>query len=191
MLSLAALILPGQALEERTFRSASKDKSFSGLLTGYDSKSKVVTVRLASGNEKRFNIDLLSDDDQKYVLDNQDTLAVSKDVSVSFKEIKEKSIRSKEGLVRTSAVPTYFDITVYNRSKTPVEELELRYHYYYCVGTLKPGGPKHTPQVAKGVLVFDKIYGQDTSTLQTAKIDIVRASKKGTAPPVPSGGGGG
>lgn len=122
-------------------------------------------------------------------MENQDTLAVLKSVSVSFKEVKEKSVRSKDGRITTSTVPTYFDVTVYNRSQTPIEDLSLQYSYYYCVGSLTPGGPKHTPKVDKGELAFDKLFGQDTATLPTAKIDIVRASKKGVAPPVRSGGG--
>lgn len=191
MLALFSLAIPSMALEEREFRSADKSKSFHGLLTGYDADKKIVTVRLNSGREKRFNIDVLAKEDQQYVADNLDTLAVIKSINVSFKEIKEKSTRTKEGLITTSTVPTYYDITVYNRSTTPIEELELRYSYYYCVGTLTPGGPKHTPKVEKGLLVFDKLFEQDTATLQTAKIDIIRASKKGVAPPVRSGGGGG
>lgn len=191
MLAFTSMILPGQALEERQFYSPNKEKSFYGLLTGYDTSKKTVTVRLKNGQEKRFKIDLLAKDDQKYVLDNEDTLAVIGGVSLSFREIKQPSTRTKVGLIRTSSVPTSFDITVYNRSKTPIEDLELRYSYYYCVGTLAAGGPKHTPQVAKGTLMFDKIFGQDTSSQQTSVVDIVRASKKGVAPPVSSGGGGG
>ncbi len=191
MLALVSLALPSAALEQRAFHNADKSQSFYGLLTGYNTDKKTVTVRLKNGREKRFHLKLLSADDQKYVLENRDVLAVNKGVRVSFKEIKGKSTRTKEGLIRTSTVPTHFEVTVYNRTKTPIEDLELRYSYYYCVGTLTPGGPKNTPHVSKGVLAYGKIYGQDTTTLQTAKIDIVRASKKGVAPPAPSGGGGG
>lgn len=191
LLALVSLALPSAALEERQFFSKDKSQSFAGLLTGYNATSKVVTVRLTRGREKRFKLDLLSAEDQKYVLDNRDTLAVIQGISVSFKEVKEKSERTKEGLIRTSRVPTYFDVTVYNRTKTPIENLELKYSYYYCVGTLEAGGPKHSPKVEKGSLAFNKLFGRDTATLQTSKIDIIRASKKGVAPPVPSGGGGG
>jgi len=191
MLAFVSLTLPSVALEQRAFHSVDKTKLFYGLLTDYDPAKKSVTVRMKNGQHKRFKISLLSEDDQQYVLANQGALAVNQGLRVTFKEIKEKSKRTKKGLIRTSTVPTYFDVTVYNRTKTPIEDLELRYSYYYCIGTLTPGGPKHTPQVAQGVLAYTKIFGQDTSTLQTAKINIVRASKKGVAPPVPSGGGGG
>lgn len=187
MLALVSLALPSAALEDRAFYNKDKSQSFSGRLTGYNASSKIVTVRLNKGGEKRFRLGLLAEADQKYVLENQDTLAVISGVNVSFKEIKEKSTRTKEGLIRTSTVPTYYDVTVYNRTKTSIEELELRYSYYYCVGTLTIGGPRHTPQVANGSLVFDKLYDQDTATLKTETIDIVRSSKKGVAP---SAGGG-
>lgn len=191
MLAFVCLVLPSAALEDRTFHNKDKSQSFSGRLTGYKASSKIVTIRLSKGGVRRFKLGLLAADDQKYVLKNQDTLAVIGGVSVSFKEIKEKSTRTKKGLIRTSTVPTHYNVTVYNRTKTPIEDLELRYSYYYCVGTLTAGGPKHTPQVANGSLVFDKLYDQDTATLKTKTIDIVRSSKKGVAPPISGGGGGG
>lgn len=191
MLALVSLALPSAALEQRAFHNVDESQLLYGLLTDYNPNKKTVTLRLKNGREKRFHLKLLSADDQKYVLDNRNVLAVNKGVRVSFKEIKGKSTRTKKGLIRTSTVTTHFDVTIYNSTKTQIEDLEVRYSYYYCVGTLTPGGPKHTPHVAKGVLGYGKIYGQDTATLQTAKIDIVRASKKGVAPPVPSGGGGG
>ena len=191
MLALVSLTLPSAALEQRAFHSVDKTKLFYGLLTDYNPAKKSVTVRMKNGQFKQFKISLLSEEDQEYVLASQGELAVNQGLRVSFKEVKDKSTRTKKGLIRTSTVPTYFDVTVYNRSKTPIEGLKLRYSYYYCIGTLTSGGPKHSPQVAKGVLAFTKIFGQDTSTLQTAKIDIMRASKKGVAPPAPSGGGGG
>jgi hypothetical protein len=188
MLALVSMALPSAALEQREFHSQDKTKSFYGRLMEYSTSSKTVTVRLKNGKTQRFKISLLSEEDQKYVLDNLDTLAVMRSVSVKFKEITEKPVRTKEGRIRTSTTPTYFDLTVYNRSKTSIENLELRYNYYYCVGSLDPQGAKHTPKVLKGTLQFDKIFGQDTITMPTAVVKIVRASKKGVAPPVPSGG---
>lgn len=191
LLALVSMALPSAAFEQRAFYSKDKTQTFSGCLTDYDATKKSVTVKLKNGQKKRFNLNFLSEDDQKYVLGHQDTLAVGKGLSVSFKKMRDKSTRTKEGLIRTSVIPTYYDVTIYNRTKTEIDDLELRYSYYYCIGTLAPKGPKHTPHIARGMLSCGKIYGQDTLTLQTAKIDIIRASKKGVAPPVSGGRGGG
>ena len=62
-------------------------------------------------------------------------------------------------------------------------------HYYYCVGTLAPNGPQHTPKLKNGDLAFDKLFGSDTATLNTTTIKIVRAIKKGVPPKIRGGGG--
>lgn len=189
-IALCALILPASALEEREFKSADKTKSFKATLTDYDVKKKRVTVQLENGKSKRFPIDILSKEDQAYVKKYSDVLAVSRDIKITFTEVKGKTERSKEGLVRTRKTPTSYNIMVYNRSDKVIENLEVRYSYYYCVGSSSADGPRHTPKVSKGTLVFPKLFGKYNETRETAKITLIRESKKGVAPPVPSGGGG-
>jgi len=182
MIALLSLALPCAALEQHEFHSNDDSQSFHGQLTDYDAAKKAITVKLKNGKESKFKLSMLSADDQKYVLGNQVALSAIKGLSVSFKEVIEKATRTAEGLIRTSVTPTYFDVTVYNRTKTPIRNLKLNYHYYYCVGSLEAGGARHTPKVTTGSLEFDKLFGQDTATLKTSTIDIVRASKKGVSP---------
>jgi hypothetical protein len=189
MIALLSLALPCAAIEQHEFHSNDNSQSFHGQLTDYDAAKKVVTVKLKNGKVSKFKLSLLSEDDQKYVIHNQVTLSAVKGLEVSLKEIKGKITRTKEGLIRTTVTPTSYDVTVYNRTKTPMVDLTLNYHYYYCVGTLTPGGAKHTPKVTTGSLVFDKLFGQDTATLTTSTIDITRARKKAVLPS-PGGGGG-
>jgi hypothetical protein len=190
MIALLSLALPCAALEQHEFHSNDNSQSFHGQLTDYDAAKKVVTVKLKNGKVSKFKLSLLSEDDQKYVIHNQVTLSAVKGLQVSFKEVKGKITRTKEGLIRTTVTPTSYDVTVYNRTKTPMRDLTLNYHYYYCVGTLTPGGAKHTPKVTTGRLMFDKLFGQDTATLTTSTINITRARKKAVLP-TPGGGGGG
>ncbi|MGB0992047.1 MAG: hypothetical protein ACPG32_06215 [Akkermansiaceae bacterium] len=189
--AMAALTLPGLALEKRKFHNADKSKSFSATLTAYNPTKKTVTVQFKSGKSSTFSIEKLSADDQKYVKDNADVLAVSSNLIISFKEVKDKTQRTKSDRVRTATTPTAFDIKVYNRSDTPIENLEIRYSYYYCVGSSSASGPRHTPKVSKGTLTFPKMFGKYTETRTTEKVALIRESKQGKAPPVPSGGGGG
>lgn len=190
LIALLSFILPSAALEEREFKSADKSKSFTATLIDYNEAKKTVTVTLKNGSQKRFALAILSEEDQKYVIDSADDLAVSRSVNVSFKEIKGETTRSKAGLVRTQSTPTSYEIQVYNRSDTVIEELEVRYSLYYCVGSSNATGPRHTPKVLKGSLIYPKLFGKYTETRPTSEITLIRESKKGVAPPVPSGGGG-
>lgn len=191
LMTLLALALPCAALEEREFKSADESKTFTATLTDYNSAKKTVTVMLKNGSKKSFSIEVLSAADQKYVKASAAELAVARAVNVTFKEVKGKTARTKAGLVKTQSTPTSYDIQVYNRSDEIIENLEVRYSFYYCVGSSSATGPRHTPKVQKGSLVFPKLFGKYNETRQTTQIAIIRESKKGVAPPVPSGGGGG
>ena len=188
MIVLLSLALPCAALEQHEFFNKDNSQSFYAELTGYDAAKQVVTVKLENGKKSKFKLSLLSEDDQKYVIYNQVTLVAVKRLEVSFKEVKGKNTRAKKGLIRTSVTPVSYNVTVYNRSKTSIKDVKLNYHYYYCVGTLTPGGPKHTPKVTTGSHVFNKLAAQDTAMLTTSAIDIIRASKKGVPPPSSGGG---
>ncbi|MCP5536290.1 MAG: hypothetical protein H7A51_08670 [Akkermansiaceae bacterium] len=193
-LSLVAMLsfsLPAAALEEREFKSSDESKSFTATLTDYNAARKTATVTLKNGIVKSFDLSLLSEEDQKYVIDSADELAVSRSVSVSFKEVKGETTRTKSGLVRTRSTPTSYEIQVYNRSDKVIEDLEIRYSLYYCVGSSSATGPSHTPQVLKGSLIYPKLFGKYNETRATSEVVLIRESKKGVAPPVPSGGGGG
>ena len=53
--------------KERTFNSAGSNKSFLAVLTKYDQKTGMVSVRKSNGRTTKFQIKLLSDKDQDYV----------------------------------------------------------------------------------------------------------------------------
>ena len=72
-----------------------------------------------------------------------------------------------------------------------VEDVDVRYSYYYCVGSSSATGPRHTPKVQKGVLSYPKMFGQYNETRETAQINLINESKKGVAPPASGGRGGG
>lgn len=55
------------ATEKHTFRSADGKKTFDALLTAYDPATGMVTVQKANRSTITFNIDILSEEDQKYV----------------------------------------------------------------------------------------------------------------------------
>ncbi|MEJ6573291.1 MAG: hypothetical protein QNL01_12455 [Akkermansiaceae bacterium] len=173
--SLATLTfaLPLQAIEQRTFKSADKTKSFEATLTDYDAKKKTVTVVFASGVKKRFPMNVLSTKDQDYVKANQDLLVISKSVRLKFNEVKVKG--------GGDGVATGYAIEVYNSGKRAIEDVTLKYTLYYSQGDLAKGGT--VSKTKTGTVTTGKMYDADTITVETAKVDIVRKMK-------PASGGG-
>lgn len=189
MIAFVLLVVPSSALEQRTFHSSNdKSKSFEAELTGYDPIKKMVSVTLKSGKAKRFSLALLSEEDQKYVRAHAVILAVGRDVDITFKEAQGDVTRTNKGLIRSRSTPTSYAITVYNRSDQIIKDLEVRYSFYYCVGSSSASGPRHSPKVQKGTLNYPKLFGKYNETRKTSEVVIIRESKKGVSPPVSGGG---
>ncbi|BDS06387.1 hypothetical protein NT6N_14270 [Oceaniferula spumae] len=170
---LMAVALPSQALEQREFFSADKSKSFKATLTGYNSKTKTVTVSVGPGRSKHFSLDVLSPECQKYVLANEAGLAIAKNVRLTIEEDK--------GLKNGDEVPTGYSIEVRNNGKVTVDNVSLKYTLYYDQGDLVRGGI--ISKTKEGTLATGKLYSSDTITVATDKVGIVRKIK------APSGGG--
>lgn len=173
LLAVLAFALPSQAIEQRTFFSVDKSKSFEATLTGYDASKKAVMVVFASGKKKSFPLDVLSKECQDYVMSNKDLLIIAKSVRLKFKEVKVKG--GGEG------VATGYAIEVYNSGKRTIEDLTLKYTLYYRQGDLEQGGT--VAKTKTGSVSTGKIYDADTLTVETSTVDIVRKSK-------PASGGG-
>ncbi|MEM7144516.1 MAG: DUF6288 domain-containing protein [Verrucomicrobiota bacterium] len=63
----------GNATEEmRTFYSADGDRSFEGILEGYDAATEEVTVRMSDGRVSRFPLSALSEEDRAFVLGEEE-----------------------------------------------------------------------------------------------------------------------
>ena len=173
LLATLAFALPSQAIEQRTFYSADKSKSFEATLTGYNASKKTVMVVYASGKKSSFPLSVLSKECQDYVFANQDLLIIAKSVRLKFKEVKVKG--------GGDGVATGYAIEVNNSGKRAIDDLTLKYTLYYRQGDLKKGGS--VAKTKTGTLTTGKIYDADTLTVETYKVDIVRKSK-------PASGGG-
>jgi len=163
-LAVVALSLPLQALEQRTFYSADKSKSFDATLTAYDAKKKTVTVKNASGKTVKFAMNVISDDCQEYVLSKQDLLSISKNVRLKFKESKDKQAGNSSSVG--------FSIEAYNRGKNSIDDVTLNYTIYYDQGNIKKGGFIH--KTKEGSVNTGKMYNGDTLTVETDKVYLVR-----------------
>lgn len=172
-LLVAAITLPAQGLEPRTFYDSGKTKSFQATLSDYDAKTKTVTVIAGRSKTMKFPLSVLAEDCQKYVLSKKDLLTVAKNVRLKFTEVKETPGAESSNV--------HFDIEVYNRGKNSIEDVTLRYTIYYDEGDLKRGG--FTRRTSEGILSTGKMFDGDTLTVATSPVYLVRAITK------PSGGG--
>ncbi|MCP5534957.1 MAG: hypothetical protein H7A51_01850 [Akkermansiaceae bacterium] len=157
--------------ELRRFQNADETKSFFAELTGYDTKTKQVSVRLKNGRRSTFSIDILSEDDKKYVTVNGPRLAIGNDIRVTLKDFKEKSKKVLEPRIENRVYPSGYTISLSNRAKETHTDITINYTLYYGVQDyLKP---ERTRQEKSGSLSCEKIASQATVTLKTETVDIV------------------
>ncbi|MGB0991510.1 MAG: hypothetical protein ACPG32_03475 [Akkermansiaceae bacterium] len=158
--------------EVRRFQNADETKSFFGELVDYDAKKKLVTVKLQKGNKKiKFALNILSEDDQKYVLNNADRVAVANNIEITLKKFSDKSKKELKPRIVNRVHPSGYTIQVNNRSKKVISNITLNYTLYYAVQDyLKP---ERKDETKEGSLTIEKIVAQRKQTHKTETIDIV------------------
>jgi hypothetical protein len=182
-LAVMALLCLNINAELRRFQNAEETKSFFAELTGYDAQTKRVTVRLKTGRTKVFTIDILSEDDKKYVLANGKRLAIGNDIRVSVDDYKEKTKKAYEPLIENRVYPSGYSITLSNRAKKTHTDITINYTLYYAVqGYVKP---ERKREEKSGTLTCEKITAQGTVTLKTETVDIISGKLDPTYKQVP------
>lgn len=171
VLALTVLLSVNLSAELRRFQNADETKSFFAELTGYDSKTKRVTVRLKNGRTNSFSIDILSEDDKKYVEANGKRLAIGNDIRVTLNDFKEKSKKELKPRIVNRIFPSGYSITLNNRSKKIHSNITINYTLYYAVQDYIK--PERTRKEKEGSVTCEKITSQGTVTLKTETIDIV------------------
>jgi hypothetical protein len=157
--------------ETRLFRNSDKTKSFSAELTAYDAKAKRVSVRLDNGRIQSFSIDVLSEEDQAYVLENANRLAVGNDLKVILKSYQGSPKKVEKDRISDRVYPSGYTITLSNRAKTAIENLTVKYTLYYAVqGYVKPD---RKTEEKSATLVYKTIPPGGTVSQTTEPVDIV------------------
>ena len=170
--TLAACWFLSSALhaEMHRFKSADGSKDFIGELTGYDPKTKAVSVKIKR-RIQTFKIDLLSEEDQKYVIENGERLAVANDIDISLESYTDKYVKKKEKRIEDRIYPSGYEVKISNRSRRTFENLKLTYTIYYGVqGYLKPD---RKTEEATGELVCKTLTSLGSTTLRTEPVSIV------------------
>lgn len=166
--------LPMSALEERTFHSADRSKSFVGEAVDYNSHSDTVTVRRANGSEVKFKLSLLCEEDQTYVRTNGVVLAASGATRVELEQYKDERQSSRTENTRSSVVPTGFHVIVTNESSELMEDVSAKYTLYYRKGTESGKAPISEKS---GTLDLYNIYPKMRSAGMTGTVSLERYSR--------------
>ncbi|MGJ8726538.1 MAG: hypothetical protein ACSHYB_18480 [Roseibacillus sp.] len=171
-------VLPASALEERTFHSADKSKSFVGEAIGYSSKSDTVTVLRDNGSEVKFKVSLLCEEDQTYIRENGVVLAAASATTVQLKEFEGERQSTRSDTMRSAVTPTGYTINVLNGSGEVMEDVTANYTIYYRKGT-NSGKGKITEKT--GSLDLYTIYPKKRSEgfSSTVSLERVSTSKSG------------
>lgn len=155
--------------ELHNFKSADGSKTFSAELIGYDPKTKMVTVILQR-NTQNFSIDLLSEDDQKYVIEKGKQLAAIKNILITTKKFRGNSEKKTSGRVEDRVAPSGYVISLNNRSAYDFKNLEVRYTIYYAVQSYINSDRK--VETLTGELTYD-LASNRSKELNTKTVDIV------------------
>lgn len=157
--------------EMRRFQNADETKSFYAELIGYDQANKRVTIRLKTGRKQTFTLEILSKDDQKYIQENGNRLAVGNDIRISLKRFQGKSEKKIAPRIVDRVAPSGYTITLDNRAKNDFSDITINYTLYYAVQDyLKP---ERTLKEKTGTLVCKKIMAKEKLTLITETVEIV------------------
>lgn len=166
--------LPAFALEERTFHSADKSKSFVGEAIDFNSKTDTVTVRRGNGSELKFKLSLLSAEDQAYVRENGVALAATGATRVVLEKYEGDRQSSRTEDSRSAVTPAGYNVTVVNGSGEVMEDVTANYTIYYRKGS-ESGKGKVTEKT--GSVDLYTIYPTKRSASQTGTVSLERYSR--------------
>lgn len=171
LLTIVCLCVSITALsaELHTFKSADGSKTFSGELNRYDPTTKTVIV-IVERKTQTFKIDLLSDEDQTYVIEQGKQLSLIKDIDITLKAYTEQSEKKTAERIEDRVYPSGYVITINNRSKQDFKGLKVSYTLHYAVqGYLEPDRKDET---LTDTLTCDLAPGT-SKELRTKTVDIV------------------
>lgn len=166
--------LPALSLEERTFHSADKSKSFVGEATAYSAKTDTVTVQREGGKELTFKLSLLCEDDQAYIRENSVILAAAGNVRVEMKEFEGDRQTNKTDTSRLAVTPTGFIVTVANAAEEPLEDVTADYTIYYRKGSESGDAKLHE---STGSMDLYTIYPRNRFSDRTGTVNLERFTR--------------
>ncbi len=172
LIALSAALGGFAQAELRKFTNTTGDKHFQAELVQYLPQKKLVEVRRESGKLMKFRLDVLSEADQKYVLDRAPLLDIAKDLKINAKiQIGKKDVQKSPPFKRTTT-PKSYKVTFRNTSNMAMKDLDVEYeiHWIKDNGTGRRGEVKN---VAKGTTMLSAVLPRQDFTLSTDPVKIL------------------
>ena len=173
------LALPSLAgvAEKRVFHNADKTKSFTGIPVGYNAKTRTVTVRKVAGATIHFKIDLLCEEDRKFIEENAATLVAANGIRIDFDLFKGNVETSKKGQERTTIYPAGYELTIENKTSEDIPNVEMQYVIFHRKDA--ENGPGSIIQTT-GSFTFDPLFAHYTRTEKTEPVQLIRYMRQAT-----------
>jgi len=161
------------------FTSADGEKHFEAELTQYLPKGKIVEVRRGSGKLTKFKLDVLSEDDQKYVLKRAPLLKIGKDLRITAKLKTGDKVVTKRPPVKETVEPRSYRLTFRNSSKVKMEDLNVEYdlHWIRDNGTGRKGEEN---KVTKGTTLVSAVMANQEFSFNTDAVKLLRKEPFGS-----------
>lgn len=184
LILLLGMGITAQASQEwRTFTSLDGERTFVGQLTGFDRGSETVTVLNSNRQTLSFKLNLVSQEDRDWVVENSSDLKPAANLRLRFEALRERkdSVRGDES--RTTTNEGGYIIHVNSFSPHMIRDAKVEYLMIHRKDQVSGGSTDH---VVKGSQTVS-IIPNSSAPVQTQTVDLVNYFKAGKV----SGGGGG
>lgn len=171
--------------EWRTFSSLDGTRTFKGQLTAFDTSSSTVTVLKSDRKRISFKLDVISEEDQEYVLENSSKLAPDLSLKIRFEELRDRQGTTRSSETRTTNHESGYTIYLNSYSPSLVKEAEVEYLMIYRKDSVSGDS---NDIVVKGTDIVE-IPPNSSASVETETVELVNYYKAGQ--PIGSAGGGG
>ncbi len=156
-----------------TFTSTDGQRTFQGTFLGYNSETRVVTVRNEHGHTIHFNIDLVSQKDQDFVKTAVPQGSISMDVA--FEPTTERKKNDRSGSTRTQVFEGGYTIRLLNYTPADLNNIEVDYLLVYRKDSVNARSETRTVHGKTKV----NLAANGTQEVETTKVELVSFFKKG------------
>lgn len=158
--------------ELHKFTSRDGERHFQAELVHYQPDRQLVEVRRDGGKLMKFRLDVLSEEDQKYVKERAPLLKIAKDLKVSARiQIGKKTVQ-KAAPSKTTTTPKSYKLTFRNTSNMTLEDLDVEYEIHWTKdnGSGRKGEVKN---IAKGKSFLSSVRPREDFEIETDPVNII------------------
>ena len=173
--------------EMRTYHSKDGSKTFRGDLLEYNSKTKLVKMRMGRGKIMNFPLSVLSAEDKVFVEKQGPILLAKRSLSIETKHRSKRTEKNKPapGQWHFEKFDHHYVVEVRNFRDKHLDQVDVEYVFY-----IERNRREYQGRIDKisGSETLELLLGNSTETVTTKSANLESWSDN---PVMPSGGGGG